>query len=588
MDTIQHNKVFLFIVILVVLFFNCEGRHHYPQSLKVADSLSDHNPDSAINYLNDLAPHMSGAPEADRMYYQLLCIKAADKAYIPHTSDSLIRPVIDYYEQGGDTRLLPVAYYYGGRVNMDLGDAPHAIGYYRKALDAMPSDTCCSLRGKILHQLGRLYWDQHLNQESLKYYTQSCLNNETIKDTIGVIFDMIALATVYEDSNINDSAISYYERAYDLATKIKNDEMRAGVCTQIGRFYVMHGNPVKARPYIIYSLSYNDKYDQSAILSAASKYYLSIGMRDSAKYFSKLKIELPNVYSKEEAAYTLFSLSTDEGKIDEAKHYLLLYKQLRDSTKRLHAAEDVARVNALYNQNVNEQKLQQSQLRDANKAKWIVILVSALILFSAFAYRMMCNYQMRIRRSKEREEAVKQTLTQLKTDSRTQIDLEKKKVTDMRNQLDELRMKNDQTTEELRKLEEELKTMESKVRLWELEQSRQEQIKTIIKDTANYRLLNNLVNTGKHPTKNEWKETEGNVHCFYPTFKNNIEKFVTLNETEYHVCLLLKMTFLPSQIQILIDKSRESVTAIRRRLFEKAFGEKGKPADWDRFIESIN
>ena len=55
------------ILLLVAILAGCGGRHHYPQSLAVADSLADHHPDSAIHYLDDLAPQMADAPEADRM-----------------------------------------------------------------------------------------------------------------------------------------------------------------------------------------------------------------------------------------------------------------------------------------------------------------------------------------------------------------------------------------------------------------------------------------------------------------------------------------------------------------------------------------
>ncbi len=136
------RRLLLLPLLFSLLLIGCGGKHHYPAALLMADSLCDVNPKAAIDSLDRLAEQMTQAPEADRMYYRLLCIKAADKAYIPHTSDSLIRTVLDYYEHGGDPQLLPTAYYYGGRVNMDLGDAPQAIGYYRKALDAICEEKC--------------------------------------------------------------------------------------------------------------------------------------------------------------------------------------------------------------------------------------------------------------------------------------------------------------------------------------------------------------------------------------------------------------------------------------------------------------
>ena len=96
-----------------------EGR--YPRVLLQADSLAGMMPDSALRLLGGWADSVWEAPEQVQMYYRLLTVKAADKAYITHTSDSLIRLVLDYYEQEGDRRLLPEAYYYAGRVYRDLG-----------------------------------------------------------------------------------------------------------------------------------------------------------------------------------------------------------------------------------------------------------------------------------------------------------------------------------------------------------------------------------------------------------------------------------------------------------------------------------
>lgn len=96
-----------------------EGR--YSRVLLQADSLAEVAPDSALRLLGGWVDSVWEAPEQVQMYYWLLTVKAADKAYITHTSDSLIRLVLDYYEQEGDRRLLLEAYYYAGRVYRDLG-----------------------------------------------------------------------------------------------------------------------------------------------------------------------------------------------------------------------------------------------------------------------------------------------------------------------------------------------------------------------------------------------------------------------------------------------------------------------------------
>ena len=61
------------------------------------------------------------------MYYDLLKIKANDKLYHEHTSDSIILEIIRFYDEYGDLYKQMEAYYYLGSVYRDLGDAPRAV-----------------------------------------------------------------------------------------------------------------------------------------------------------------------------------------------------------------------------------------------------------------------------------------------------------------------------------------------------------------------------------------------------------------------------------------------------------------------------
>ena len=108
----------LFIVLLATVF-SCRPKP-MPALLLAADSLASANPDSALTLLARVEDSLRQAPDPVRMYYNLLTVKTQDKAYILHTSDSLIRTVVDYYEHKNNHTYLPEAYYYAGRVYRDL------------------------------------------------------------------------------------------------------------------------------------------------------------------------------------------------------------------------------------------------------------------------------------------------------------------------------------------------------------------------------------------------------------------------------------------------------------------------------------
>lgn len=85
------------ILFFTSLYFCSCSEHRYPRVLLTADSLAQTSPNSALSLLKQLKDSIGREPEETRMYYHLLCTKAQDKAYIAHTSDSLIRQVVRYY-----------------------------------------------------------------------------------------------------------------------------------------------------------------------------------------------------------------------------------------------------------------------------------------------------------------------------------------------------------------------------------------------------------------------------------------------------------------------------------------------------------
>ena len=138
----------LLFIVLLATFFSCRPKS-MPALLLAADSLASANPDSALTLLARVEDSLLQAPEPVRIYYNLLTVKAQDKAYILHTSDSLIRTVVDYYEHKNNHIYLPEAYYYAGRVYRDLNDSPQALEYFQKAAETAEGGMDYNLKIRI-------------------------------------------------------------------------------------------------------------------------------------------------------------------------------------------------------------------------------------------------------------------------------------------------------------------------------------------------------------------------------------------------------------------------------------------------------
>ena len=85
----------------------------------------------------------------------------------------------------------------------------------------------------------------------------------------------------------------------------------------------------------------------------------------------------------------------------------------------------------------------------------------------------------------------------------------------------------------------------------------------------------------------EWEELGTTINDIHNEFINKLSEICKLNSFEKQVCLLLKMNIMPTHIAKLTNHSKEAVSATRRRLYKKFFGQEGTPQQWDEFINSL-
>lgn len=172
----------LHVAILLLCTCSCHNKP-YPKSMQAADYIVNTVPDSAVVLLEQLKDSISSEPQSTQIYYYLLSTKAKDKAYIPHTSDSLILQVVHYYENKKDKKHLPEAYYYAGRICRDLGDAPQALDYFQKAIEVLEESNKYRLLSRIYSQMGTLYMYQDIYDEAMDSYKKAYQYDILTKDS---------------------------------------------------------------------------------------------------------------------------------------------------------------------------------------------------------------------------------------------------------------------------------------------------------------------------------------------------------------------------------------------------------------------
>lgn len=167
----------IIIVLCVLITAGCDAeRSPHSKALSAIDSVADVSPRRALAMLDSIRPKINAADKADRNYYDLLRIKTEDKLYVAHTTDTLMLRLLDYYENEGDKRLLPMAYYYAGRVYNDMNDDTRALPYFQKTIEL--ADTASPLIYKAYSQMGYIFLYQGLYYKGLKAFRHSYLYNK--------------------------------------------------------------------------------------------------------------------------------------------------------------------------------------------------------------------------------------------------------------------------------------------------------------------------------------------------------------------------------------------------------------------------
>ena len=585
---LTERLILLFIIQLC--FWACDNKP-YSHLMSMADSLTNTNPDSAVIYLNKLKDHIETAPRSVQMYYQLLCIKANDRAYIPHSSDSIILPILNYYKQTDDLHL-PETYYYAGRIYRDLGDAPQALDYFNNTLDALPSSSdSYSLKSKVYSQIGTLFLYQDIYDEALKMFKEAFHYDLLLEDSVGMSYDLRDMATSYRCLNQIDSAIYYYGKANDLALALHQQRFVSMIQSQMAGLYIQLKKYDLAKQFLQSSLSYQHKADKSGIFSVAAKYYHQLGTKDSAVYYYTQLLDFGTIYAKQAAHWGLAELAIDNNHEQDVIPHLRAYMQCVDSIRKITDREAIRQMRSVYNYKLREKEI--AHLKSKNEQTKLIIIsllslcaILASITFAYIQYFKLKQLQLTIRLKK-----IKRLKDKLYSRSVQFIEENKRKIEEleiMERKFLEVDQINTTLKEQLNAQKELIIYTNKQIKL---DLNRREQSQAVLFKSEIYLHIQRQLKINDRSKRmlsdEDWKELEKLVNSTYNGFKENLYDIYNLSLFEYRVCLLIKINIQPIDIGKLTEHSKESISSTRRRLYEKVFHIKGAPKDWDDFIYSL-
>lgn len=417
------------------------------------------------------------------------------------------------------------------------GDAPQALACLRAAADATADD---SLRAAIYSEMGDLLFDEGLQEQALGAYQKAYWATCAMKDTVGMACQQINIANIYRTRESDDSCLYYFGLARQLARSQHDSLLLADIQNQMAGYYLWHNDYAQARRLLLPALNSSQADKTGGICFMAADLYRHTGPADSARYYCQLLLREKETGLRQMGHKWLAELLLAErlrvgatagiGKTTEAAVHLEQYELLTDTLMQETDTESMRRISALYDYSLREQQNARLERRVITAVAVIVVLSVSLLALMLFFSRRRLHYRL--------------------------------KVQQLEHLLADYRKRDDKTAD------------------------RQQEI---LADAPICRHISRLLGDARQQsmTDDDWHILEDTLSKVQPAFLQRLRGFHRFSAHELHVCMLLRLGLPPAAIAQLTARSKQSISSVRSRLFEKVFGQKGTPAQWDEFIQSL-
>lgn len=568
---LMRRYVFTLFVIILSIVSGCRNRNHDASLDSVAAIVSD-RPDEAMLRLDSI--DYAGLSESDRHLHDLLSIKARDKAYVQHKSDSLILDVIGWYASHRDSGLYPEALYYGGRVYSDLGDYPTALRYFQQALDELADDTNHTLlKSAILSQTGRLLNNLRLYKEAQSYVVNAIENNRIFGDIVNEAYNLQLLGSIQLRMGLYDKAESNFKKSIAMEFSC-SESFKAMEIMYLGAVKYHQGqidsalNIIRKIPKLI------DPLDKNYVYAYAAQIYKKSGILDTAYFYAHELINSKYDYNKQIGYHILLSPELTEiiqhdSLVKYTKDYSMLIEKRYDENENQLALNQ----QALYNYQLHDINRKKAEKSKTIRENWIVAIVILLIIVVFVMLIQRTKNQRNIIQLHQALDSINRLKHQLSHYENKSSKIDTIKETSFLQESKDVihGTIGNQTAEKLReRLKGELMAL--------YESSEKQPVSSVILNSEVYAKLLKMIENGKPLKDNDemWEELKNTVLESSPNFMSNLNllTFGNLTAIDIKTALLLKCGMKPSQLSVLFVRSNGAIISRREMLSVKIFDKK--------------
>ena len=611
----------IFGLILVVLVAACSRpTRHDARLVQVAGIVSD-DPESALQILDSI--DSGKLSDSDRHYYDFLTIKARDKNYVQHESDSLILDVLNYYSGNQKDPLYVESLYYAGRVYSDMGDYPTALRHYQQALDNLdqksnPDD----LKGRLTYQTGMLYEQLRLYDDAVTFYDDVLNQSLEENDSVAIVYILERLGGIYADSaqqNIADSVSNKYLNKADSLLSLSlvyavtlpspftamSNVLLADVKHKEGKLKTAL-NLIRHTPNQVEPISKN------VALSYAAGIYLDAGITDTAFMYAHELISNDDMLNKKSGYRFLLSPELrNYMHPDSLNRYYDEYSEILEEYFDENRTTRTMLQDTQYNYQLHERESQEAR-KSNERLQWaiagsvfLVLVLTIVVLY--LKYRNKANI-LELRETLRTLEKLKQNIAMSESSGnnvsknsdysgsndgseetdKSQINdkLEHKDTSETNDSIDDCgELPDHADLDSVKKLRDRLFREARELS----KRGEQMGVSPIILESEVYSQLRDLVASQKVIREEMWGDIEKTVLSASPRFNTNL-RILTRNKIsidDFRVAWLVKCGFKPMEMCSLLAITHGAINSRRARIGFKIRNEKQSVIIIDNLIRSL-
>ena len=384
------------ILFIAVMFLSgCMSDSSTERALDKANHYADNGkPEISLEILDSLrvSDRMN---QKERIYAELLRVKALDKSGVFPKNDSVIRRLLKYYiEEGNDVERHALVLYYAGRTYTELRDAPKALLYFHKALDACPEEKDPYLCSYIHSQMAGLFDKRRLYRMALRHHTKQFELEKFLKDSINMFYTQTQMAFSYRGMGERDSAENIYRRLSEFAGEQHDKTFDYSLKSQMATFLMEEGRYDEADSLLHSVTPAYNSYNMSTIISIQNELDMLKGKHDDVKSRALMLLNDIDIFTRRRAANNLAEIYLSENNLREGLKYARIYKSMSDTIRQGEATDYIAELEAIYDYSEAENENLQLKLENETQKAWLwfvcalAFLATGAVIFFYFRHRL--------------------------------------------------------------------------------------------------------------------------------------------------------------------------------------------------------